>query len=46
VLRLKGIDHPLRQIAVRNIGHDQPTLLITDDLTTPAKDLFGRYGSG
>ncbi|MGH9224981.1 MAG: hypothetical protein ACRD2W_14670 [Acidimicrobiales bacterium] len=43
VLRLKGIDHPLRQIAVRNIGHDQPTLLITNDLTTPAKDLFGRY---
>jgi len=43
VLRLKGIDHPLRQIAVRNIGHDQPTLLITNDLTTAAKDLFGRY---
>lgn len=43
VLRLKGIDAPLRQIAVRNIGHDQPTLLITNDLTTPAKDLFGRY---
>ncbi|MGH9004343.1 MAG: hypothetical protein ACRDYV_14560, partial [Acidimicrobiia bacterium] len=43
VIRLKGVDHPLRQIAVRDIGHDQPTLLITNDLTTPAKDLFGRY---
>jgi len=43
VIRLKGIEHPLRQIAVRNIGHDQPTLLITNDLTIPAKDLFGRY---
>jgi len=43
VIRLKGIEHPLRQIAVRNIGHDQPTLLITNDLTTPAKDLFGCY---
>jgi hypothetical protein len=43
VIRLKGIEAPLRQIAVRNIGHDQPTLLITNDLTTPAKDLFGRY---
>lgn len=43
LVRLKGIEHPLRQIAVRNIGHDQPTLLITNDLTTPAKDLFGRY---
>jgi transposase len=43
IVPLKGIDHPLRQIAIRNIGHDQPTLLITNDLTTPAKDLFTRY---
>jgi hypothetical protein len=43
VVRLKGLNHPLRQIAVRNIGHDQPTLLLTNDLTTPAKDLFCRY---
>ena len=43
IIHLKGIDHPLRQIAIRNIGHDQPTLLITNDLTTPAKDLFTRY---
>ena len=43
ILHLKGISHPLRQIAVRNIGHDQPTLLITNDLTTPPKNLFTRY---
>ena len=43
VVRLKGISHPLRQIAVRNIGRDQPTLLITNNLTTPAKDFFARY---
>ena len=43
VVHLKGVDHPLRQIAIRNIGHDEPTLLITNDLTTPAKDLFARY---
>ena len=43
VVNLKGIDHPLRQIAIRNIGHPHPTLLITNDLTTPAKDLFTRY---
>jgi len=24
VLRLKGIDHPLRQVAVRDIGHTSP----------------------
>jgi len=43
VVGLKGVTHPLRQIAVRNIGHDQPTLLITNDLTTAAKDLLTRY---
>ena len=31
-------ERPLRQIAILNIGHDQPILLITNDLTTPAKD--------
>lgn len=43
ILHLKGIDTSIRQIAIRNIGHDQPTLLITNDLTTAAKDLFCRY---
>jgi len=43
IIHLKGIDRPLRQIAVRNIGHEHPTLLITNDLDTAAKDLFGRY---
>jgi transposase len=43
IVRLKGVEAPLRQIAIRNIGHDQPTLLITNDLHTPAKDLFTRY---
>jgi len=28
---------------VRNIGRDEPTLIITNALTTPAKDLFARY---
>ncbi len=40
---LKGIHTPVRQIAVTNIGRDQPTLLISNDQATPAKDLFGRY---
>ena len=42
-IALKGIANPVRQIAVRNIGRDQPTLLITNDATTTAKDLFARY---
>ena len=43
IVHLKGIDAPLRQIAVRNIGRQEPTLLLTNDLTTAAKDLFARY---
>jgi hypothetical protein len=43
MVELKGVGQQLRQMAIRNIGHDQPTLLVTNELTTPAKDLFGRY---
>jgi transposase len=43
MVQLKGVDRQLRQIAIRNIGHDQPTLLITNELSSAAKDLFGRY---
>lgn len=30
--QIKGIDGAVRQLGVRNIGRDQPTLLITNDL--------------
>jgi transposase len=43
IIAIKGIGAPVRQIAVRNIGRDQPTLLITNDTAAPAKDLFVRY---
>ena len=43
MITLKGIDAKVRQIAIRNIGRDEPTLLITNELTAPAKDLFARY---
>jgi hypothetical protein len=43
IIHLKGVTIALRQIAIQNIGHDNPTLLITNDLVTAAKDLFGRY---
>ncbi len=42
-IRIPGIHTPVRQIAIKNIGRDEPTLLITNDLTTPAADLFARY---
>jgi len=43
VIAIKGISAPVRQIAVCNIGREEPTLLITNDMTTAAKDLFARY---
>ncbi len=43
LVTLKGISAPVRQIAIRNIGRDQPTLLIPNGTATPARDLFARY---
>jgi len=43
MVKLKDISAKVRQIAVKNIGRDEPTLLITHDLATPARDLFARY---
>jgi transposase len=43
LITLKGVSNKVRQIAITNIGRDQPSLLISNDLTTPAKDLFARY---
>src|ERR1019366_1319637 len=42
-ITLKGISAPARQIAIKNIGRDEPTLLITNGRATTAKDLFARY---
>jgi hypothetical protein len=43
MIKLKDVTARVRQIAVTGIGRDEPTLLITRDLATPAKDLFARY---
>jgi transposase len=43
MVKLKDVAAKVRQIAVKDIGRDEPTLLITHDLATPAKDLFARY---
>jgi hypothetical protein len=32
----------LRQLAVAGLGHDEPTILITNDLTSPAKKIIER----
>ncbi len=43
MVKLRDVTAKVRQIAVKNIGRDEPTLLITHDLATPARDLFARY---
>ena len=43
MIKLKDVSAKVRQIAITNIGRDEPTLLITNDLTTPGKNLFARY---
>jgi hypothetical protein len=43
MIKIKDLSAKARQIAVTGIGRDEPTLVITNDLVTPAKDLFARY---
>ena len=43
MIKLKDVSAKVRQIAITNIGRDEPTLLITNDLTKPGKNLFARY---
>jgi hypothetical protein len=40
---VRGCPTPLRQIAVRGLGHDHPTLILTNDRTSPPKQIVGRY---
>ena len=43
MVKLTGISSQVRQIAIKNIGRDEPTLLITNDTAGKGKDLFARY---
>jgi transposase len=43
LVKIKDLEGPIRQLAVRNIGRDQPTLLITNDIERTTKQLFARY---
>ena len=43
MIKLTDISGKVHQIAIKNIGRDEPTLLITNDLTTAGKNLFARY---
>jgi hypothetical protein len=43
LVKIKGIDGPVRQLAVRNIGREHPTMLITNAHQLTTKQLFARY---
>ena len=40
---LPGYDGPIRQLTVADLGHENPTLLLTNQLTRSASHLVGRY---
>jgi hypothetical protein len=42
-ITLQGYDGPLRQLTVAELGHEEPTLLLTNQLNRSAPHLIGRY---
>lgn len=40
---VRGCQTPLRQLAVRGLGHEHPTLILTNDHDRKIKDLVARY---
>ena len=42
-VRLPGYEGPLRQVAVDGLGHEQPTLLLSNNTAETARDVVIRY---
>lgn len=42
-ISLTGYTGPLRQLLIRDLGHDEPTVLLTNDLKSSLKALITRY---
>jgi hypothetical protein len=42
-IALKDYDGPLRQLTIAELGHEDPTLLLTNHLKRSASQLIGRY---
>jgi hypothetical protein len=40
---LKGYQGTLRQLLIRDLGHDEPTILLTNDKTSKLKPIITRY---
>jgi hypothetical protein len=43
MVRLRGYDQPVRQIAVTGLGRDSPTLFLTNNMTETAREIVIRY---
>ena len=44
-IRLRDYDGPLRRLTIADLGHEEPTLLLTNQLTRSASQLIGRCAS-
>jgi hypothetical protein len=42
-IRLRDYQGPIRQLTVTDLGHEEPTLLLTNQLRRSARKLIGRY---
>jgi hypothetical protein len=42
-IRLADYEAPIRQIAIADLGHEEPTILLTNQLRRSASKLIGRY---
>jgi hypothetical protein len=42
-ITLDDYDGPIRQLTIADLGHEDPTLLLTNQLTRSARDLIRRY---
>jgi hypothetical protein len=42
-LVLQGYEGPIRQICIAELGHEEPTIMLTNQLTHSAGKLIGRY---
>ena len=42
-ITLEDYEGPLRQLTITDLGHEEPTLLLTNQLTRSARDLIRRY---
>ncbi|MBU0718211.1 MAG: hypothetical protein KJ749_08190 [Planctomycetes bacterium] len=42
-IALRDYDAPIRQLTITDLGHEEPTLLLTNQLRRPPAHLIGRY---